>query len=281
MSMGDEWTNIPCSEVERYIPWLLDDELDRDQAIGVEAHLGECAECRAVLESEGRLRLALRRAAHSIAAPARLHRRLNEAIALEHSRTQTWTRRWPAVAAAAILLAFVWRGATSESFSDLREAAARHAGNLPMDVVAADMGPVQKYFSGKLPFAVNIPSLTEESPSELGGRVIQLNNHDAAYVRYETPRGRVSIFVYEGPSSGLYEAEPVYRIDNQPFLLKRVRGYTTLRWLRNGLVYSVVADLPERELLNGRRSFFRGRLRPAQTPASTVRPGVLPADTDR
>lgn len=238
---------LMCEEFERAIPWFLDDELDSEYAFEFEEHLGHCAHCRARLEAEGRLRLALRRASSTIAAPARLRARLNEAIEQEARARSSWSRRWPAAAAAAILLAFVWKGASGESVEDLQEAAARHARNLPMDVVAADLSQVQSYLSSKLPFAVNIPSPVEK-PSTLGGRITQIANRDAAYVRYEVPRGRVSIFVYESPDSSIVEEGPRYRFGQENVMLRRVRGYTAMRWQRNGLVYSVVTDLPEGEL---------------------------------
>jgi anti-sigma factor RsiW len=125
-----------------------------------------------------------------------------------------------------------------------------------MDVVTADIGQVQKYFTEKLPFAVRLPRLSSENAPapNLGGRVTQINSHDAAYVRYELPRGRVSVFVYEAPGSSLREMaplnKPLYKIRGENVQLQRVRGFTTMRWTRDGLVYSVVTDLPEGELLN-------------------------------
>ena len=66
-----------------------------------------------------------------------------------------------------------------------------------MDVVASDFGHVQSYLSGKLPFVVRLPKIESPEPRSLGARVIQLDNRDTAYVRYDTPAGRVSVFVYE------------------------------------------------------------------------------------
>ena len=54
----------------------LDDELDAEQSIELEAHLAQCAECRARAEREGQLRLVLRRAAQNVKAPASLRLRV-------------------------------------------------------------------------------------------------------------------------------------------------------------------------------------------------------------
>ncbi|MEZ4271211.1 MAG: zf-HC2 domain-containing protein [Myxococcota bacterium] len=235
-----------CIEVQNQIPWLLDDELEPDQVWEVERHVNACPACRACLDSEERLRATLRSAASSVGAPARLRRRLQESIALEQQCTKRSHRFWQAAAAAAIFAAFVWQG-NFASVDDLDEATFAHSRDLPMDVVAGDVLQVQRYLSGKLPFRVQMPVLPKSMES-LGGRITQLNNHAAAYVRYDTPDGRVSVFVYEDPNASPVEAGPHYRLGGRPVVLRRIRGYTTARWRSQGLVYSVVSDLPEGKL---------------------------------
>jgi anti-sigma factor RsiW len=243
--------NLPCDEIQRCIPWLLDDELDPEQSLEVEAHLGACATCRALLAREGQLRLVLRRAAASVAVPLSLRNRIHEAMERERRGATGWSKTWPAVAAAAILLSFIWKGGNGGLPGDLEELARRHARDLPMDVVAPDVAQVQSYLSGKLPFAVQLPKLAAEEPMKLlGGRIIQLNDRDAAYVRYDTPHGRVSMVVYEDGASApqvVSEVAPMYHLGDRAVLVKRVRGYTAAQWKSSGLVYSVVTDLPENE----------------------------------
>ena len=240
---------LSCEEIQRSIPWLLDDELDAEQSLEVEAHLGTCGDCRAQLERQGHLRLALRRAAASIAVPVSMRVRIHDVMERERRAQTGWNKAWPAVAAAAILLSFIWKGASGGFAGDLEELALRHARDLPMDVVAPDAGEVQTYLSGKLPFAVRIPTLSADEPMKLlGGRVIQMNDRDAAYLRYDTPHGRVSMVVYQDVANQeMSEVAPLYNLGNRQVMLKRVRGYTAAKWKASGLVYSVVSDLPENE----------------------------------
>jgi len=243
---------LPCEEVRQAIPLLLDDELDAEYTLEVEEHLSACGDCREMLEHEGNLRLLLRRAADSISAPIALRRRLRDTLERESKPYGAWLRGAPAVAAAAILAAFIWRGAGDGLTNDLDEVTQRHRVDVPMDVVAADIAPVQKYFRARLPFSVELPRPALESNSTqmmLGGRVIRLQDRDTAYVRYETPRGRVSIFVQDNPGTyNASEVAPGYRLGNRRVSLHRVRGYTTMRWVSRGLVYSVVSELPEHDL---------------------------------
>lgn len=242
---------VECEEVQESLQWMLDDELDEMVVSGLEGHIEACAGCRSLLQQEGRLRLALRDAAESVRAPLRLRRRLDETLAAEQRRTSPWVRYWPMAAAAAVLLAFVWRGSDDPSLSELREVAARHAGDLPMDVVAAEIGPIRSYLSGQLPFNLRLDDIADssEEPRELGGRVMRLNNHDTAYLRFDSSRGRVSVFVHEGQKGSLaLEGGHSYRAGKRQVFMRRVRGYLTARWYDRGLVYSVVTDMEEEDV---------------------------------
>ncbi len=238
--------SISCEEAARAIPWLLDDELEAELSLEVEHHISGCERCREELTREGRLRLSLRRATQQVQAPAALRRSVREAIEGERRRdgTPLW-RAWPAVAAAAVLAAFIWRGSPASSH-DLEKAVAEgHARDLPMDVVAADVTQVQDYFNKKLPFAVRLPRLPNDTVKALGGRVTHLRERDAAYVRYDVAGGKLSVFVYEDPNEDLDEVAPMYKVGNQRVVLKQVAGYTVAKWRSSGLTYSMVSDLPE------------------------------------
>ena len=243
MSMRPE----SCESVRQAIPWLLDDELGPEQSLEIEGHLEGCTECRAELEREGRLRVALRRVAVEVRAPASLRRRVRETMDRDRETKTRWHRLWPVAAAAMILSAFVWRGIGTES-NELFEAAERHGRNLPLDVVAADIGQVQQFFDDKLPFAMHLPRIGPPRVERLGGRLTTVGNRDAAYVRYEMTRGRLSMFVYEDPGFDVSDVAPLYRLGGQRVLVQRVRGYTVARWRTQGVVYSVITDMPEREL---------------------------------
>ena len=84
----------------------------------------------------------------------------------------------------------------------------------PMDVIAGNVSQVQEYFNGKLPFAVRLPEVPQPLLKSLGGRVTHLRDRDAAYVRYDMPRGRVSVFVYEDTDDDS-EVAPLYVVGNR------------------------------------------------------------------
>jgi anti-sigma factor RsiW len=172
--------------------------------------------------------------------------------------TSTLGRFWPAAAAAAVLLTFISQGDVGVANSDWEKLMGRHQRNLPMDVQGRDHSKVQRYFSGRLPFTVQLPRFKAEikppvreasaaAATLLGGRVTQFDNHDAAYVRYRLPKGNLSVFVYEDRGSAMPETGVFHRAGNRRVFIQRYRGYSIARWKNRGLVYSVISDLSEPE----------------------------------
>ena len=45
--------NENCYDFERLIPWFLDDELDPEQSVELEAHVASCVACRERLARQG------------------------------------------------------------------------------------------------------------------------------------------------------------------------------------------------------------------------------------
>ncbi len=227
-------------------------KLDSHQASELEAHLHECDGCRAVLEREGQLRLAVRKAAEADRAPDSLRSKVVKVCEREKRRNKMVQRTWPAVSAAAVLASLIWQGATGEvAAQDLEEAAVRHARNLPMDVIAGDVVHVEQYFDGKLPFAVHVLDVVRNQPIsvQLGGRVINLSNQEAAYVRYDLPGGRVSMFVYPEASHRPERSRAWVSDGRAAYLVPTgARLHDGAVAVAGGLVYSLVTDLPEREL---------------------------------
>lgn len=242
--------HLGCEDVQRLIPWLLDDELDPEQSLELEGHLDGCGACRAVLENEGKLRMVVRRAGRSVYASSSLRRRVHEAIELD--RRQRYGSRvskaWPAALAAGVLLALMWGGVGGSKASVLEEIASRHTRDLPMDVTAADVAPLQKYFQRQLDVRVDVP--VRVPVRNLGGRVVRVGDRDAAHVRVETDKGRVSVFVYHDEDERFAsEVEPRYTVGHSRVVMRNVRGFTVARWReKNGMVYAVVSEMPEQEL---------------------------------
>jgi anti-sigma factor RsiW len=236
---------MPCSEVLGLTPYFLDDELDVQDCLRMEEHLRCCAACANALAAEGRLRLAVRDALQQVRAPADLRLQVRSTMAARRRPAAALLRRWPVALTAALLLALLWRGQGSTGDGLTQAATLSHRSNPPMDVQLSEVAQVERYLSTHLPFPVRLPASADTGWLR-GGRVVRLADRDAALVRFELPRGRISVFVYE-ESPTVHEIEPHYRM-RRPTEVRRVGAYSAARWQEDGLGYAVVSDLPVRDL---------------------------------
>lgn len=242
-------TAMGCDEAQRLIPFFLDDELDAEQCLLMEVHISHCEPCQRELSCEGELRLALRRASTRVVAPQSLRRKIQAEIETAGRRPSAFRNRVPIAAAAALLLAFVGGQMFDSSHDEFNGVTSSHARNLPMDVSGGDWQNVQSYLNTRLPFSVRKPNVEDSSAVALvGGRVTQVGNREAAYLRYRLPRGHVSIFVYQDQGGDPSEVAPGYRMGRPEVVMRQLKGLNIARWREGGLVYSVVSELPEREM---------------------------------
>lgn len=269
---------LECRELEPLLQAYVDGEFEAVERAEFDAHLGQCPACRERVMREQAFREQLRAAA-SVRAPAALRARIESGLKQE--------RRWGAVrklvrpevvAALAACAGFV-AYFSSQRFLEplLKDAVSNHAHNLPIEV-SGDEQHVQSWFSGKVDFPVRLPHLRDVSVS--GGRLSHVRDRSAAYVVYQGPRAhRVSLFVFDDPRAPLEMgfAGHTQRVNDREILLANERGYNVAMWRDNEIVYSLVSDLDERdivELLDGRTA---GPAQLQQVEAPTPTPSVQPA----
>lgn len=102
----------PHDEVQELLPWFVNGTLDRDETERVEAHLADCAECRAELASERQLAAAVETVPFgSEAAWERMERRLDaQADVSFRPIAGVWRKRvplgWAIASPAAVAAAF-------------------------------------------------------------------------------------------------------------------------------------------------------------------------------
>ena len=125
--------------VQRLIPWYVTGQLDPDEKLVLERHIGRCAVCAGMLDTERQLRSAI--AGMSLGADQgwdKLKQRLN--VDPVPSRVQAWAtfvtrprtmRRFIAAQAACLLLlgGLTWQFASQPRYQALGNAPAAHVGN--------------------------------------------------------------------------------------------------------------------------------------------------------
>jgi len=246
-------TNFDCSDVARLLEPYLDSEFGADDRASIEAHLSACAPCRdgaaAAMAFRSALRARLREAfapgSPQATAPDSLRRRISAALDAEEARPAAWWRRLfsplPVAAVAACvagaLVVFAGHRATDPL---VEEAVRKHARDLPLELNTASIAPelIPSMLASKLDFNPKPPAFRADGVKLVGARLAQIRDWPAAYMRYETPRGPLGLFIIDDPQRRVAEEGHQVRAGPATVWVMNMRGYNVAVWRRDEIVRS-------------------------------------------
>ena len=221
---------------------------------GAMQHLRDCADCKAYFHGQAEWSRLLKEKIGVEKAPDALHKYVAKSI-LQDREQQTlgpreFGRRRLLLAVLAVLLVFpaVWLVflAPSASFFDhICEDHARYL-DAQAQVQASEPEVVEKWFRGKTTFAIQVPAL--ESAQLLGGRLCFLRGRQAALIFYREAGRAVSLFQFSKEGVSLRALDRA-TIDGVPVWRGSFKGYNLAAFTQRGMVYVMVSDLRESELL--------------------------------
>jgi anti-sigma factor RsiW len=247
-----------CHQLEEtFLHAYADGEFGAEETAEVQAHLSGCAACTHAIRIHQGYKAAMARTARE--APRGLQSMVAAALA-EEAPDSRWTTAFrdprgialtaACVGAAAWFLAGgMQHSVFSSSGSRLAEtAAAMHAQALPFDFSGSDEASTQRWLSSKLDFGVQIPRFAQGTHVQ-GVRLGQFRAHQAAMVSYAiTSDGRrVSLLVVDDPEPQLDGT--ARQIANRQVFITRAHGYNIVQWRNDEVVYQLVSDLSERDVL--------------------------------
>jgi len=251
---------MDCAELVHTLDAYLDGELAPREEIEAADHIATCEACRALADSEARLRTALRsrlKAAMGAGsgagqAPESLRHRIQ--VALVQERKPLLRRMVAPVPLAALaacaagaLVVLVSHGRPDTL---VEESVRTHTRDLPLEVTAAGMGPesIAGWFAGKLDFNASPPHFRGTEVRMIGARLSNIQDRPAAYVRYDLPRGHLGLFILDDPDRRFGDVGRVVQSGPSTIRLINARGFNVAVWRRNEIVYSLVSDLDEEDL---------------------------------
>jgi anti-sigma factor RsiW len=230
---------MTCAQASPLLGAHLDNELDVRSSLEIEAHLRDCAACRAALADLRALGEAVRahltRFTPSPAFEAR--------IATTVRRSARTRRAWvpaavAALAVAALVLVLVRPGGDAgrrlrDEIIDAhtRSLLADHA----TDVQSSDQHTVKPWFNGKVPFGVPVGDFAASGFPLVGGRLDYLGGREVAALVFRRRNHLVNAFIW--PEAA--EAAPAEHAE---------RGYAVLHFARGGLAWWLVSDASPADL---------------------------------
>ena len=266
-----------CRELDSLMHSYLDEELVDGERLELESHLTGCAACahRAELERHNLTLIRTRaREAAPVASDA-LRARIRQGIHGAQRRSMAGRVLKGSAAAASVALLAVfgnqqWHAWQRQVF--VEEAARRHARQLPLEMQGQPEA-LEAWFGGKLDHRVTVPRFPNATAA--GARLINVRNHEAAYIRYDAPRANSA----EPGHMGLFVFDDSGDLDLRSFADSEVgnsHGYNVISWRDGDVVYELVTDLDERDI---RTLLPQGAppsgAPPPQRPALDVRPASM------
>jgi mycothiol system anti-sigma-R factor len=273
----------PCDENAVRVLSYLDNRLEGQELADFRAHLEQCSNCRASVETERDLSELLRRSRPLYAAPAALRARV-AAVVEQHAapararkgfygpilRMLETVSAAPArrlagprliavtLAVTAVLLAFVpnfERRARAAEYVETAVATHRSNldGSLPLELHSNSPEQVTAWFSGKLRFPFRLPAaqVTPESvPAyELtGASLVKYRGEPAALVTYRKQNEKISLLIASSESAAIAGG---YEVRSGPltFHYRTEAGFNVITWSTHGLAYALVSSVrgPARE----------------------------------
>ncbi len=247
-----------CAGIRRCVDAYLDGEFADHERGELEAHIGECEACRAVVKQQSDWRAEFKKAAPKESASADLMARIRDRIEEEARPELSW-RKWamrvlPVAAAAGLVLSFAGQrflGGHAALSPVIADAISKHQRNLPLEVTGGS-DQVKDWYAGKVDFPVRPPqfrrALAAHPVSLMGGRLANIRDRQAAYLRYEVDGNRVSVFIFD-PGDLAISAGRKQKIGNRDVFLDVERGYNVVLYQDRGVSYAVASDLAEDQLI--------------------------------
>ena len=238
---------MTCQEWQARIDTYLDDELPREEARALEAHLLACAACSSETLARSTLKRGIHLAGKAFAPDPELRKRIAAETEVKPSR---WGWRWMTIAATAAMAvlffalgALMWmRQAQSQQLvseiTDLHVTTLASANRV--DVLSSDKHTVKPWFQGKVPFTFNLPDLGGSPLELIGGKLTYVEQNPGAELLFGVRKHVISVFVFKDTAEirqRLDFGKPVQRL-----------SFNIESWSDAGLRYVMVSDAGRADL---------------------------------
>jgi anti-sigma factor RsiW len=261
MTASDKPAELNCEAVQPLLREAARGALDAAAQAEVEAHLQQCAACRALADEERALDRLLEERLPQYAAPLALKRRLQARLVaptpapLAAPSRQRAVGRWLAPLAvslaASLVLVLGMRRASGPGEPLVAEAVADHLRVVyrerPVDIESGGPHQVKPWFTGRLDFALPSVFGGDADFTLTGGSVGYFRDRQAAVLVYKRRLHTASLMVFRGDGFAFPRGD--HDLGNTRAALRHERGFSIVLWRDGELGFALVSDLNSDELL--------------------------------
>jgi anti-sigma factor RsiW len=246
---------MSCTQPDTELQAWFDGELEPSQAQRVQQHVAECPACQRRLQCLETLRAALqaRTAAHR--APADVHDRLRRHLRAVEQRRRRWGTTRVAMAAVALLSALAsmyWWLPRQEPAALVTELTTAHAAlvrnELALAYLSTDTAAIQRWLGEHLPFQPFVPRAEAADFHVLGAHTLVLARQAAAAISLRRTTHLYSLVSFRDRGT-IPEVGDMRELEGTQVRIVQQGGYTLVLWLAQGLVYAMISDDDQDELL--------------------------------
>jgi anti-sigma factor RsiW len=247
---------MDCAEFKSFVHVYIDGEFADHERGEADAHLGSCADCRALAAFEAEFRDAVKSAAArgTTPAPAALRASIVAQLAAEPAPGVRRLFKWsyapvPLAAAAAAAGLVLYTGALRENFAPDLVAGHLQSAGLPLDYPCNSPASCAEWTRGKLGFNARLPVFSAGF-MPVGVRVSNVRERPAANVQYyAAPGHRVSLVIFRDERRAAVTGS-LRMVEGREVFLATERGFNVVQWNDDEVVYSLVSDLDKQNVLD-------------------------------
>lgn len=258
-----------CEEARRRLHAFHDRALPEPERMDVQHHIACCTTCseqyQAILDNESRVRAALAEEPVPHGLWPRIRAEIAKLQRASTSRAMPTDRRmrraWVGAAAIAGAIIVAFNLVIDDAPQTNAPALAPTLANVPVmelrafidsrrpvDVESTDPAYLREWFVERVDFSPPTVSANIQDAELIGGRLCFFLARRVASYMYRVDDHLISLYVM--PDGGLTEPRgDAVHIGERPATVQRIEGFNHIMWREDGLLYSLVSDLPQDRLL--------------------------------
>ncbi|MGH2568098.1 MAG: hypothetical protein ACRDGA_07130 [Bacteroidota bacterium] len=251
------------------------DSIGSSEHLHAKQHVADCRECQLFFAQEEQLRTLIRAKLPATAAPPHLREKVLSSVARDRQKRSAGTLGTPAglrrhmmadrlrrrtlVLGAAVIVSLIfflslpWRQHDAERADSvlntlIQDHLASKLKEHPLDVETSDGAELERWFAPRVDFNVAVPRLGNSNL--IGGHLCMIGGKRSVSLSFQKDNIPLTMYMIDSGVIDLATLKVIASRKNKPVFHYDAKGCNLVLWEQQGLVYAIVSDLSEGDLLS-------------------------------